>query len=90
MDNRLIIEPSDGDYPQLKNLYGYIANLKERNSDDEASPFSATVVAKLPFRYGANDSEYQFSWAFARINAFAAKAVFEKKGSWGFLSASSL
>ena len=75
---QLVIQPSEFDRPHLKKLYGYIVNLRAGSSDDAASPFTATVVVKLPFRYGPKDSENQPSCVFSMINAFAAKAVLAK------------
>ena len=54
--------------------YGFSANFKEFDSTDTASPFHAPVVLKLPLKYGFKESEYRRRWAFARTNAFAAKA----------------
>ena len=78
--DEVVIQPSEYDFARFKKLFGFVANFRGCTSDDTASPFAATVVVKLPFKYGTRDSENQFSWVYARTNAFASKAVFFKLG----------
>ena len=74
--DEVVIQPSEYDFARFKKLFGFVANFRGCTSDDTASPFAATVVVKLPFKYGTRDSENQYSWVYARTNAFASKAVF--------------
>ena len=78
----LLVGPIFGHYARFKKAYGFVANLHECPSGDTASPFQATVVLKLPSKYGDKASEFKSSWAFARIDAFAAKAKFLRNESF--------
>ena len=75
----LILEPSAQDFVRYVKAFGFVAHLNDSSSDDTASAFTATVVLKLPFRFGEKESEALPSWAFARVSAFAAKALLPKK-----------
>ena len=77
--SNLLIEPAAADYALFKKAYGFVANIHESSSGDTPSTFQATAVLKLPFRYGAKQAEFKTSWAFARTNAFSAKAGFPHK-----------
>lgn len=72
--SNLLLEPSASDYLRYVKAFGFIAHLHECSSDDTPSAFTASVVLKLPFRFGSSQYEEKASWAFVRINAFSAKA----------------
>ena len=71
----VLLEPSASDFSLYKKAFGSISNIHEASSDDTPSPFQATVVLKLPFRYIDVPSEAP-SWCFSRVLAFATKASF--------------
>ena len=74
----IYLEPSADDFCVFMKAFGYVAHIHDASSDDTASAFQLTIVLKLPFYYGKNASEYRHIWAFARANAFSAKANFTK------------
>ena len=76
----VVLEPCADDYSFLMKAFGYVAHIHECSSDDTASAFQLSVVLKLPFKYGEKAAEHRFSWAFARTNAFSAKAKITKGG----------
>ena len=83
-DQSLLLEPSAKDYPRLVKAFGFIAHIDQASSDDTPDAFTASIVVKLPFRFGEKDSEASHSWAFCRVSAFAAKAISFPGEIWGF------
>ena len=71
----LLIDPSAADYVRFAKAYGFAAHVNDSTSGDAPSAFAAIVVLKPPFRLGGKGPERKTRWAFARANAFAAKAV---------------
>ena len=77
--SNLLLEPSAFDFLRYVKAFGFIAHLHDSSSDDTPSAFTASVVLKLPFRFG---DESEHSWSFVRLNAFSAKASrFPKKSN---------
>ena len=88
LKSSLLIEPSAFDYARYVKAFGYVVHLNDSTSGDTPDGFTASVVLKLPFRFGSSSSEASPSWAlsfilttpvvkiriFARINAFSGKA----------------
>ena len=70
----LSIEPSAADFVRMVKAFGFVAHIDDSSSDDTPEAFTATVVVKLPFRFGEKETEVLPSWAFCRANAFSDKA----------------
>ena len=74
LKDAVLLEPSHHDFVRYVKAFGFIAHLNDSSSDDTPSAFTATVVLKLPFRFGEKEIEASPSWVFARVSAFAFKA----------------
>ena len=58
---------------------GYVGALEDSPAmQDTATPFTAQIVTKLPFRYGKTEAERQDSYVFVRIQAFSSRACLGK------------
>ena len=77
-NSHLLIEPRAWGYDRFKKAYGFFANIQDCSPGDVASPFQATVVLGVPFKFGFRKEESVRSFAFSRIVAFADKAVLPK------------
>ena len=73
--SQLLLEPPEDDFRSYKHSFGYVATTHDANATDTASPLCLTVVLKLPYKYGSPPDERRHSYVWARVNAFASKAI---------------
>ena len=78
LKDSVILEPAHDDFVRYVKAFGFVAHLNDSSSDDTPSAFTATVVLKLPFRFGEKESGALPSWSYDRVSAFAAKAFLPK------------
>ena len=80
----LLLESSAKDFVRFVKAFGFAAHIDQASPDDTPGAFAASVVLKLPFRFGEKESEALPSWVFCRVSAFSSKANLLSKGNFGF------